>query len=322
MLMKDLPAPITNLNLRLLQTFMLVGDTLSFRRAAEQCHRSQSAVSTQIRQLEQQLGITLLYRTTRSVTLTQEGRELLDGVQRALQEVGLGLRKIRESADMKRGRVSLACSPSLAATRLPRILSAFKHEYPQVRISLIEQHSTDIFQSVRQGDADFGIGSVLPAIGDDIVFEPILDDPIVALVPRSFLAKPRKTISVQDLATMPLLLHNAGTAMRQMVEEAFRECAQGLQSHYQCMQMQTLVAMATAGLGVAILPRSILDGAVPASTAALRLVGPSLTRKMALITLRGRSLSPTAAGLAQLIRERIGEAGAAGRPSRKASASA
>ncbi len=311
--MKDFPAPVTDFNLRLLQTFMLVADSLSFRSAAEQTHRSQSAVSTQVKQLEAQLGITLLHRTTRSVELTPEGRELLAGTKRAMHEVGLGLRNIRESADLRRGRVSLACSPSVAATRLPAILAAFQRDYPQVRISLIEQHSADIFHSVRQGDADFGIGPRADAVDGDIHFECILEDPIMVLVPRALLASTRKTIGLNELVSMPLLLHNGGTAMRLMVEKAFRDRALKFESHYQCMQMQTLAAMASAGLGAAILPRSVLGGTPPPTVQALRLVDPSLARQVAIITVRGRSLSPAAARLAELVRELIDEKG---RPAR------
>lgn len=300
--MADTPAPVTDLNLRLLQTFMLVADKLSFRAAAEQTHRSQSAVSTQVRQLEEQLGITLLHRTTRSVELTPEGRELLAGTKRALHEVGLGLRNIRESADLKRGRVALACSPSVAATRLPQLLAAFQREHPQVRISLSEQHSAEIFQAVRQGEADFGIGPRVESVDDDIRFETILDDPIVALVPRSLLGGRRSTITLEELVALPLLLHTNGTAMRLMVERACKERGLKFESHYQCMQMQTLVAMASAGLGAAILPQSVL-GDTPAPTVqALRLVEPALTRQVSLVTVRGRALSPAAARLAEVVR--------------------
>jgi DNA-binding transcriptional LysR family regulator len=84
------PAPVTHLNLRLLQTFMLVAEHQSFREAAEQTHRSQSAVSTQIKQLEEQLAIKLLHRTTRSVKLTPEGAELFAGIKRGMHEIGVG----------------------------------------------------------------------------------------------------------------------------------------------------------------------------------------------------------------------------------------
>ena len=117
--------PIMKVNLKLLQVFLLVAEHASFRSAADQARRSQSSVSTQIKQLEGQLGVALFHRTTRSVRLTAEGEQLLGCVRRALHEVEAGLRKIEEAVDMRRGHVSIACSPTVASTRLPLVLAAF-----------------------------------------------------------------------------------------------------------------------------------------------------------------------------------------------------
>jgi DNA-binding transcriptional LysR family regulator len=309
---KDLPEPITQINLRLLQTFMLVAENQSFREAAEQTHRSQSAVSTQIKQLESQLGVSLLHRTTRSVELTPEGRELLASTKRAMNEVTIGLRKVKESADFKRGRVSLACSPSVATTQLPDILRTFHEVHPRVQINLLEQHSADIHQTIREARADFGIGPRVEAIGEDIVFEPILNDPIMALVPRKFLPNPRKAITLDELVAMPLVLHTPGTAMRRLFEKAIAERELVFESSYQCMQMQSLVAMAVAGMGAAVLPLSVIKEVHSPSTQALRLTEPGLSREVCIITLRGHVMSPTASRFAQLVRDQIDRGGKLG----------
>src|SRR3546814_6651447 len=99
----NLVRPIMNVNLKLLQVFLLVAEHCSFRSAAVAANRSKSAISTQIKQLEGQLGVALFHRTTRSVSLTAEGQELVDCVRRALYEVDAGLRKIAEYAELRRG---------------------------------------------------------------------------------------------------------------------------------------------------------------------------------------------------------------------------
>jgi DNA-binding transcriptional LysR family regulator len=301
------PAPVTHLNLRLLQTFMLVAEYQSFREAAEQTHRSQSAVSTQIKQLEEQLGIKLLYRTTRSVKLTDEGAELFAGIKRGMYEIGLGLRSIQETADIKRGKVALACSPTVAATSLPRILAVFEKDYPAVHIHLSELHSIDIFHAVRQGDVDFGIGPKIGATAEGLHFDIILDDPLMALTHRSLVSRKRTEITLADLAAMPLLLHSSAAATRQLLDEAQRSSGIVITGKYECTQMQTLVAMAEAGLGTAIIPKSVIREAHAPSTKALRIVKPAMSRQVAIVTALGRPLSPAAGRLAQLIRELIGE---------------
>uniref|UniRef100_UPI00035E69BE LysR family transcriptional regulator n=1 Tax=Herbaspirillum lusitanum TaxID=213312 RepID=UPI00035E69BE len=143
--MKPSPKLLANVNFKLLQTFLLVADQSSFRIAAEKSFRSPSAVSAQIRQLEAQLGVALFHRTTRNVRLTTEGEQLLDCAQRALMEVESGLRKIQESADIRRGRVSISCSPTIAETRLARVLAAFEKEYPGIEVSVRELTSMALF---------------------------------------------------------------------------------------------------------------------------------------------------------------------------------
>ncbi|WP_179284162.1 LysR family transcriptional regulator [Bordetella genomosp. 10] len=297
--------PVLNLNLRLLQTFMLVAENLSFREAAEQTHRSQSAVSTQIKQLEAQLGTPLLHRTTRSVNLTAAGAELYTGIRSAMLEIGEGLRNIQECTDPKQGRVRLACSPTVAAAQLPRILASFEQDYPAVRVHLTELHSDELCEAVRQGDVDFGIGPKVGNAQAGVLFEVILNDPLMALMHRDAATRRRGGISMRELAGMPLLLHKSGTTSRFLLEEALQGSNARLNSKYECTQGQTLVAMAEAGLGTAILPRSVIKGNRTPATRAVRIVEPEIFRQIAIVTAHGRRLLPAAARLAQLIRERI-----------------
>jgi DNA-binding transcriptional LysR family regulator len=292
--------PITRVNLKLLQAFLIVAESGSFREAANQTNRSQSAVSAQIKQLEAQLGVILFNRTTRSVKMTTEGQELLSSAKRALHEIEQGLRRIHESADLRRGRVSLACSPTVAASHLPRILSAFEQDYPQISIDVREMPSASLFESVRKMEVDFGVG---PVIADaDLSFDIILDDPLFALVPKALMPEARTSISLQDLAMLPVLLLSTATAMRKLLESAMQANGLSFKTKYQCIQVQTMAAMAEAGLGAAILPHSTLPKADSLSTRRLRIVNPSMKRQIAIVQAHGQTLSPAAARLAELIR--------------------
>ena len=302
---------ITNLNLRLLQTFMLVAEHRSFKIAAEHARRSQSAVSTQIKQLEAQLGIALFHRTTRHVRMTAEGEQLFAGARRAMQEIALSLRNVQEAVDVRRGKVALACVPTVASTRLPAVLSVFEKDYPEVHVSLRELQ-VGLNQAVRDGEVDFGVGPVVS--GDsDLDFDPIFDEPLMALVPKAFLRGARKTISLEALSAMPMLVLNTATAMQQYVEATLRARSLTFKAKYQCIQAQTQIAMVEAGLGAVVLPRSLVMAHKSPATRALQIVEPEMSRQIAIVTLRGRSLSPAAGRLAQLIRELIGNQQAAGR---------
>ncbi|QCP55011.1 LysR family transcriptional regulator [Trinickia violacea] len=311
---QELAAPPLRVNLKLLHTFMLVAETKSFRQAADALHRSHSAITTQIKQLEAQLGITLFHRTTRLVKLTEEGEQLLDCARRAVNEVSLGLRKIQEAVDVRRGRIFLSCSTTIASTRLANILAEFEKDYPGVEIFVRELTTTALMESVRKDEVDFGIGAILDA--PDLSFEPILTENLYALVPERFKTHNRPTITLEELSRMPLLLLNPATALRAVIEEAAKTRGLTLNQKFQFSQAQTLIAMSNAGLGVAVLPEVVLPEKKTPGVDTLLIVEPPLQRQVAIITVRGRTLSPAAARLAQIVRQLIG-----GRPtaSRKGS---
>lgn len=313
--MKASARPLANVNLKLLQAFLLVGEHSSFRAAAEMSCRSTSAVSAQIRQLEEQLGVPLFHRTTRSVRLTGEGQELLDCARRALLEVESGLRRIQESADMRRGRVSLSCSPTIAATRLARVLAAFEKDHPGIDVSVRELTSEALFDSIRKREVDFGIGPVIET--GEFHFDPVLEDPLYALVPKRFITTSKDTIALATLTNMPLLVLNPATALRGLLESTMRERYLTMTTRYEFSQAQTLISMASAGLGAAILPKVVLPPVIDKSTYALRIVSPAMTREVAIITIRGQSLSPASMRLAQLMKQLIAEPQERPRASRK-----
>ena len=301
--MKTPPKSLANVNLKLLQAFLLVGEHSSFRTAAEMSYRSTSAVSAQIRQLEEQLGVPLFHRTTRSVRLTDEGQHLLDCARRALMEIESGLRKIQETADVKRGRVSLSCSPTIAATRLARVLAAFEKDYPGVEVFVRELTSEALFDSIRKREVDFGIGPLIKT--GEFHFESLLQDPLYALVPKRFITTSKDTIALATLTNMPFLVLNPATALRDVLESTLRERNLTVSTRYEFTQAQTLISMASAGLGAAILPKVALPPVIDKRTYALRIVSPAMTREVALITVRGQSLSPASQRLAQLLRQLI-----------------
>ncbi|MFB6465038.1 LysR family transcriptional regulator [Bradyrhizobium tunisiense] len=299
----ELPAPITDINLKLIQTFILVATHLSFRYVADLTFRSQSAVSNQIKQLEEQVGVTLFRRTTRKVRLTPEGQQLLEGAHLAIRTIDASVREIRETIDIRRGRVMIACSPTIASARLAKILSLFEDHYPSIRVIVREQNPPDLFNSVRGGEVDFAIG---PVIKDpELSFQVILKERLFAIVPRTLLPTTQKAVTVTQLATMPLLLLNRASALRELLNQAFNSVGIELQTKFEFSQAQTLISMANAGLGAAILPKCVVPSGTNAKVQVLAIREPSLARDIALITRKGYVLSPASGRLALLSQESI-----------------
>ena len=292
-----------NVNLKLMHTFLLVAEHSSFCRAAEVSNRSQSAVSMQIRQLELQLGVSLFHRTTRRVQLTREGELLLVCARKAVAELQTGLRQIKDAVDIQRGRLTLACAPTLAATRLPEILATFQKSYPGVTAHVRELASAEMLDCIRRQDVDFGIGP-RSSNATEFQFQPILLDEIFALIPTSMDVSQREAISLLELSHIPTLVLTGSSAMQTLLEKAQRAAGITLNIKYEVQQVQTQIAMATAGLGAAILPRIAIPPRLDPRVRAVPIVDPPLVRELCVVTLRGQLLSPVAARFVEM-RQRL-----------------
>jgi DNA-binding transcriptional LysR family regulator len=299
-----------NVNLKLMHTFLLVAEHSSFCRAAEVSNRSQSAVSMQIRQLELQLGVSLFHRTTRRVQLTREGELLLVCARKAVAELQTGLRQIKESVDVQRGRLTLACAPTLAATRLPEILATFQKSYPGVTAHVRELASAEMLDCIRRQDVDFGIGP-RSSSATEFQFQPILLDEIYALIPTSLDVSQREAISLLELSHIPTLVLTGSSAMQSMLEKAQKSAGITLNIKYEVQQVQTQIAMATAGLGAAILPRIAIPLRLDPRVRAVPIVDPPLVRELCVVTLRGQLLSPVAARFVEMLQRLIARPDAA-----------
>jgi DNA-binding transcriptional LysR family regulator len=297
-----------HLNLKSLQMFLAVAETRSFRKAADQVHRSQSAVSMQIKHLEEHLGIALFHRTTRQVRLTPEGEHLLGATRRAMAELEVGLDRIREALDMQTGRLSLGCVPTISASVLPSILSAYQRDFPGIAINLRELPATELVQAVTRQDVEFGVGPAIPW-ASDVAFQAMATDPIYALVPTHGTDAPRSAIRLEELARLPLLMYATAASLRGNVEREF--AVRNLKFDIRCeiLHASTLVAFARAGLGVAILPKVSIPARLGQRLRALPIVEPSLERLLGVIKLRGQSLSPAAQRLADMIVAHFTKAG-------------
>jgi DNA-binding transcriptional LysR family regulator len=299
-----------NVNLKLMHTFLLVAEHSSFCRAAEVSNRSQSAVSMQIRQLELQLGVSLFHRTTRRVQLTREGELLLVCARKAVAELQSGLRQIKEAVDIQRGRLTLACTPTLAATRLPEILATFHKSYPGVTAHVREVSSTEMLDCIRSQDVDFGIGP-RSTNATEFQFQPILLDEIYALIPTNLDVGQRQSISLLELSQMPTLVLTGSSSMQGMLDKAQKAAGITLDIKYEVQQVQTQIAMAIAGLGAAILPRIAIPLKPDPRVRAVPIVDPPLVRELCVMTLRGQFLSPVAARFVEMLQRLIARPDAA-----------
>ena len=292
-----------NLTLRDLEAFLGVARFGSFTRAARSLNMSQPALTVRIHHLEDALGVRLIDRTTRSVSLTRVGREFLPSAERVLGEIDAVAVSMRDLAGGRRGVVTIAALPSVAATLLPGAIVAFKAARPDITVRLRDGTGERVISLVKSGEADFGIGS--PTRRDaDLRVSPLTTDPLgVAFAPGHPLER-RKHVRLRDLTGCPLILLDTESSVRVLIERAFQAIGRSVRPAYEASYLPTALGLAKAGLGVAVIAYSA-SGVVATRAAGLRarvIEHPALVRQIGLIENARHPLSPAAQQLSTAIR--------------------
>lgn len=237
--------------------FVTVASTGSFTRAAAVLHLSQSALTTRIRQLEEALGLRLFDRNTRSVDLTDSGRQLLPIFLRLVGDLEDAVINAREHARRANGIVRVACLPSCAATLMPDLIAQFRALRPEATVVVEDAIDSHVRRLVRDGEVDFGICAFQEEPG--LHFEDLFEDRLqVVHRPHDAIGKMSR-VTVADLSRHPLILMKRGTSVRRVVEEAFAAAGCSPAQAYEVSCMSTAVALVQAGLGLALLPSTALE---------------------------------------------------------------
>ena len=294
-----------NVTLKHLQAFVAVAQEGSFTRAARRLALSQPALTIQINHFEEELGVRLFDRTTRRVLLTDNGAEFLPTAERLLEDVHSAIAEVRDVAARRRGRVGVATLPSIAVKLMPDMIGAFRRDYPGVSVHLLDANASGVQARVRRKEVDFGLASQWQ-LDEDLQFEPVMRDPFRVVCRRDHpLAAGDGPLTWADLADQDFLGLAPDTGIRPLIEAIADLPASVRQPPVEVSNIATLEGMLTAGLGVSVLPELALPSDPDGRLTSRPLHGPALSRELCLITRRGRSLSPAAQSLRDLIVSRL-----------------
>jgi DNA-binding transcriptional LysR family regulator len=295
-----------NVTLKHLQAFVAVAQEGSFTRAARRLALSQPALTIQITQFEEELGVRLFDRTTRRVLLTDNGAEFLPTAERLLDDVHSAIAEVRDVAARRRGRVGVATLPSIAVKLMPAMVAAFRTDYPGVSVHLLDANASGVQERVRRKEVDFGLASQWQR-DEDLKFEPVMRDPFRVVCRRDHpLAAKEGPLSWADLAGHEFLGLAPDTGIRPLIEGVADLPSNVRTPPVEVSNIATLDGMLAAGLGVSVLPELALPADPSGCLISRALHGPALSRELCLITRRGRSLSPAAQSLRDLILSRLG----------------
>lgn len=294
-----------NIDLRKLRAFVAVGRHRSFGRAAEELRLTQSAVSVAIRRLEAELGVRLLDRTTRSVRPTAAGERLLAVSDRLIEELDAAVSEVREDAASRRGKVAVACLPSVAARLVPAAMAAARRTYPALHVVVQDTSAEEVLRLVASGSVDFGISNQ-PVDGAGLCIRALVRDPFCLVCRHDDPLARDETVAWRRLGNRDLVLPAAGTGSRGPIDEALSRQGIATGRIVELAHPASVAGMVEAGLGVAILPELAAPAADHPVLATRLLTDPEVEREIILVH-RRRSLSPPAEAFLGLIQDRFGD---------------
>ncbi len=289
-------------DMRHIRAFLAVARIGNFTRAASELHVSQSALTVQIKQLEDSLGVILFDRGKRRVALTDAGRDVLVPLERILVDTESLVSRTRELTSLRRGLVTMAVLPSLAPRIVSRAIHKFTTMYPGVVVRVRDVVAERIIEAVKKEEVDFGICNMLHA-DREMKTSLLLTDRLCAFVSKSHLLARQETITLMDLAAHPLVVTGRGSGVRRILEDALHRAKRPFTIAYEINYISTALGLAKEGLGIAILPEVSADMDKSGQTHSLAITKPVLSRKIEIVEKKDRSLSPSAAQMLKVLKQ-------------------
>jgi DNA-binding transcriptional LysR family regulator len=244
------------MELRHLRYFTAVAEELHFGRAAARLNMSQPPLSIQIRQLEEEMGVTLFTRK-RNVELTPAGKEFLDYARGALEHVQQGIRSAQRVHRGERGQLNVGFISSMAYTYIPALLAGFRQRSPDVELVLHDQDTWSQFEALRDGRLNVGVVRG-PVDEPGLSSVTVLSEPLVVAMPMNHRLVRARKIPMADLANDSFILFPRKTSSP-LSREVLRLCQRaGFTPHLsqEAIQLHVVVSLVSAGIGIAIVPES------------------------------------------------------------------
>ncbi len=247
------------MEIRHLQSFIALAEEGTFTAAARKINIVQSGISVTIKEMEQELGVQLVNRTTRSLSLTPAGELFLTHARSSLAMLSDGIQAVRSEDGIVRGRLHLGILQSLEPyVNLPLLLQTFRNRYPQVEFAVRSLNNGEVLAQVRAGYVDLGFHAIVEgreSAGVKII--PFAKDTLVAICSRTHTLAKRSTVTFDALAGETFVDLTAERALRQLLDQACSQRNLRRNSVYQVSGVETLLQFVSAGLGVAVVPSGL-----------------------------------------------------------------
>ena len=300
-----------NLTGRAIDAFLALEETRRFSLAAERCHVSPSTFSQMIARLEEQVGARLFDRDTRNVSLTPEGEVFSVGAHRIAAEIRSSLAELMDRASHRRGRVSVAATPSLSADWLPRRLAEFHEAYPDIDLRMHDVTTERCMEMVLRGEADMGI-CAQPGAASEFDNVLLFQERYYLICPEADPLAKEKEVKLGDLKHRSFVhMVRTGTVRAQMMP--LLATAQVKDSGMEVANFGSVAGLVAAGFGISIVPEHAVRLCHRQGLVAIPLQSPKAVRPVIMTRRKGHSMSVAASAFWSQLEKRKRTAGSARR---------
>ena len=291
------------MELRQLRYLVALADERHFTRAAAREHIAQPALSQQIRRLEQEVGLALVERTTRRVTVTEAGQTLVARARRILSEVDSATAEMQALAGVRTGHVMVGTMHTMGPVDVTVALAVFHQRHPGVELTVREQSSEELAEMLRDDGLDLAFLSVTERMeSHGLGLHQLVSEELVVVLPRDHRLAARGTLRMAELAGEHFISYREGARLRELLTIAARHAGFEPQIKLESNESERIKRLVARDMGVAILPRS--DAERPGTDLAMAaLTEPALRRDITLACREGRRLAPAAAEFLALSKE-------------------
>jgi DNA-binding transcriptional LysR family regulator len=286
---------------RPLRAFVEVVRQGGFSQAAKTVFVTQSTISKAVKQLEDEVGTPLLDRIGHRSVLTVAGEVVYRRGVKLLADRDDLLTELDEIRGLKRGSLRLGLPPVGSGTLFAPLFAIYRQRYPGIEVKLVEYGSTQLTESLRAGEIDFA-GALLPT-SEDFEWESVRSEPLVALLPPNHPLRERESVTFNDIKDTPFILFDSGFALHHIILDASRRAGIEPSVAVFSTQIDFMVRLVAAGLGITFLPRMIATQRPDPAVGYVLLDEPDTEWIMAMAWRRGGYLSEAAKAWLELVRE-------------------
>ena len=292
------------MNLRDLRYLVALAELRHFGRAADACHVSQPTLSTQIKKLEDELGVSLVERAPRHVMLTPAGHDIAARARRVLAEVEQMRETARRTSDPEAGSVRIGFFPTLGPYLLPHVVPRIRARFPRLELLLVEEKTELVLHQLRDGKLDAAV-LALPLHEDWLETVFLFEEPFMLAVPEGHPLASHRNLRLAELSDQHLLLLEEGHCLRDQALAVCSLAGAGEKEGFRATSLETLRQMVAAGVGVTLLPMLAVKPPVSPSEniRLLEFGNPPPTRRLALVWRKSSAMAGFLHQLAAVLRD-------------------